>query len=134
MAIKLQIRKQPNNVWQYIDVTVTPNKVLSSSKQHLLANDDTIEYTEPYGNDFARALYNETAVYDDTASGTEETFASALELITRLKVLGNPSFYRDADLVIADLISGDAYQQIVIGSDGGLYFSLEGITFDGGEI
>lgn len=119
MAIKLQIRKKAGNVWDYYDVD--KDETSSSSKQFMVTKDETVEFTQPYGNDFARFTLSEIAVYDDTASGTEETYSTIPELSARLKALGNPSFYRSGDVVIADLVSSDSGNILIIGTDGKLY-------------
>ena len=119
MAIKLQIRKKAGNVWDYYDVD--KDETVSSSKQFMGTQANAVEFSQPYGNDFARFPLDEIAIYDDTASGTEEVYSTIPEFAARLKALGNPSFYRSGDVVIADFVSSDAGNIIIIGTDGKLY-------------
>lgn len=128
MPIKLEIRKKNGNVWEY--VRLDEDDIVGSSKQHLTTIDDnsdkSVIFTQPYGNNFAEYKLDEVAVYDDSTGGSIEVFTDLPEFQNRLKTLGNPSFFSDDDLVIADLISGDSSNGLVIGNDGKLYVSSSG--------
>jgi len=128
MPIKLEIRKKNGNVWEY--VRLDEDDIVGSSKQHLTTIDDnsdkSVIFTQPYGNNFAEYKLDEVAVYDDSTGGSIEVFTDLPEFQNRLKTLGNPSFYSDAELVIADLISSDASNGIILGADGKLYASSSG--------
>jgi len=127
MPIELEIRKKPGNVWEY--VKVNSSESYSSSKQHMTSTQTSVKFKEPYGNEFVDYDVSVIGVYDDTASSTEETYATVSLLADRLKSLGNPAFYRSGDLVIADLISSDPLNKLIIGTDGKLFVSS---TTDGG--
>lgn len=118
----LQIRKKDGNVWEYIDTETNTTK--ASSKQHLRYTNTSIDFTEPYGNDFARYDLSDIEIYDDSNGGVQVTFSGAVEFQQQLKTLGNPAFYEDADIVIADLVSLDASNILILGTDGKLYVNV----------
>ena len=122
MAILLQIRKKSGNVWSHY--RVTKNSSILISKFHARADGNTVEVTEPTGSDNLRFSYNEIAVYDDTSLGTEETFANPLALFQRLKALGYTAFSSPSEVVVADLISSDEGNSIILGGDGLLFVDL----------
>lgn len=106
MPIKVQLRKKSSLVWQYVNVDVTPNKSFSSSKQHLFMEDNNIEFTEPYGNDFIKNVtLSEVAIYDDTSGGSQEVFTDAVLFQQRLVALQNPAFYQNT-VTVGDVDGG----------------------------
>jgi hypothetical protein len=66
---------------------------------------------------------NQITIFDDSTGGSAETFATFVLLTQRLIDLGYPAYYQDGQIILGDLISGDANNAIVLGSDGRLYVS-----------
>lgn len=95
MPIKLQIRKKSGNVWEFVDVE--KNKTFSSSKQFMRSTNSEVSFKEPYGNDFAVDDVSEIAVYDDSDTGAEETFATVSLLGARLRELKAPIYDYECD-------------------------------------
>lgn len=90
MAIELQIRKKPDNVWEHIKVS--DGSVTIFSDFFVRWNGTTMEISEPNGNDNFRYNIIQVAVYDDTSGGNEETFTDSLVMASRLKELGYPAY------------------------------------------
>lgn len=76
-------------------------------------------------------LVSEIAVFDDSTSGSAETFANFTTLQARLIALGYPAYYQDGEIVLGELISQDADNILVLGDDGKLYVPASG---GGGEV
>lgn len=127
----LIIRKKGNkNFFHYPDESGAVDFSLSNFVAKI--QDDNLVLTELNGAKRGQWIYSDVTIYDDSVSGGAETFASAILLFQRLIDLGYPAFYHDAEVVIAGLISTDASNDLVIGTDGLLYVSATGGNIDGG--
>jgi len=87
-------------------------------------NGDTFVITEHGGSQRGKYLYSDISIYD--IGGGAETFTSALLLMQRLEALSYVGFYYDGEVIPADLISTDASNTIIVGTDGKLYASGSG--------
>ena len=121
----LQIRKKSAKVWLHID-TESSNFILS--KFYCKTDGNTFKLVEQGGSQRKEYLYTDIEVYDDTDSGSAEVFASSLSLMQRLEELQYVGFTNDGEVIIANLISSDASNNIVLGTDGKLYSHVDGST------
>jgi len=60
-------------------------------------------------------------LYDDSTGGGAETFATVTQLSIRLEALDYTGHYRNGDISVGSLISADAGNDLVLGTDGLLY-------------
>jgi hypothetical protein len=124
--IKLQIRRKTAKVWQHF---ITDGENFIFSKCYCKTNGDKFRVVEDGGTQKNEYNFDEIEVYDDLNSGIAETFTSSLELMERLSALNYVGFNQDGNVIIADLISSDSSNAVVLGSDDRLFVSSSG----GGE-
>lgn len=98
----LEIRKKGNkNFWHYYN-----NMEYASSDLNIETDGDNVLITKKNG---AYVLlkegfnYSVVFVYDDTATGAEETFLSVEALFNRLIALGYPAFTEDGETDITGI-------------------------------
>lgn len=111
----LQIKKITNKVWLHVDTT---DGEFILSKFYLKNEFDKARVVEVYGSKRREYAINEIEVYD--IGGGAETFGTFTALFTRLEALNYTGFYTDGEIVPSSLISVDALNMVVTGSDGKL--------------
>lgn len=114
----LEIRRKTSKVWEHVSSDLGTYIV---SKMYCKTNDDIFKIIESGGSKRGEYNYADITIYDDVTSGGAETFTSALALMQRLEALSYVGFYYDGDVIPADLISTDASNTLILGSDGKLY-------------
>ena len=96
--MSLVIRKKGNkNFWHYDTTFVNP---YSASDLTAIFDGNYMKLRSDSGRIIFEKdgyLFSNVTIYDDTVSGSAETFSSAIELEQRLIDLGHPAFYQDSD-------------------------------------
>lgn len=124
----LAIRKKSPKVWQHIDSVI--GSLIVSNFYFVTDNNkfQLVSKGKAYHNDYD--IPTEVTLYDDTDTGTPETFTNALELSLRLEELGYPAYLYEGEISsIFGLIeagtnvtitgAGTASNPYVISSSGG---------------
>ena len=114
----IEIRKKTSKVWQHVSSDFGTYIV---SKMYCKTDGNIFKVTEHGGAKRGEYNISDITIYDDTVSGGAETFATPLLLMKRLEALSYVGFYYDGDVIPADLISTDASNTLILGSDGKLY-------------
>ena len=114
----IEIRKKTSKVWQHVTNDFGTYIV---SKMYCKTDGNTFKITEHGGAKRGEYDITEVTIYDDSVGGGAETFATPLLLMKRLEALSYVGFYYDGDVIPADLISTDASNTLILGSDGKLY-------------
>ena len=116
----LEIRRKTNKVWQHVSSDLGTYIV---SKMYCKTNGDIFKIVEHGGSQRGEYDFSDITIYDDVNSGSAETFASAELLMKRLEALNYVGFYYDGEVLPANLISTDASNNIILGTDGNLFSS-----------
>lgn len=119
----LEIRKKSNKVWQHVSSDLGTYIV---SKLYCKTNGNTFKIVEHGGSRRGEYDYSDISVYD--ICGGAETFVTPLLLMQRLEQLGYVGFLYDGEVLPADLISTDASNNLIIGSDGKLFSDISGLV------
>lgn len=127
--MSLVIRKKGNkNFFHYFSIGGTAFEY-SASDLTIIIDNNKAKLRSLTGRPIAlRDGYtvNQITIYDDSTGGGAETFATFILLTQRLIDLGYPAYYQDGQIILGDLISGDANNALVLGSDGKLYVPVGG--------
>jgi hypothetical protein len=121
----LQIRKKSAKTWLHIPSDADE---FILSKFYCKTDDDIFKIVEESGSSRKEYTFDNITVYDDTAGGTMETFASSQALMIRLEALQYVGFNEDGEVIIANLVSTDPSNNINLGTDGKLFSSGGGST------
>ena len=121
----LQIRKKSSKTWLHVPSDADE---FILSKFYCKTDDDIFKIVEESGSSRKEYTFDNITVYDDTAGGTMETFASSQALMIRLEALQYVGFNEDGDVIIANLVSTDPSNNINLGTDGKLFSTGGGST------
>lgn len=135
----LQIRKKSLKTWLHIP-SDADNFILS--KFYCKTDANTFKIVEESGSNRREYSYTDITVYDDTAIGTAETFASSQALMLRLEALKYTGFNRDGDIptpYIESVVAGtnvtidntDPLNPIISSTGGGGSMDLQDVTNNG---
>ena len=91
----LQIRKKSSKTWVHIP---SDADTFILSKFYCKTDSDIFKIVEESGSSRKEYTFDNITVYDDTAGGTMETFASSQALMIRLEALRYVGFNRDGDI------------------------------------
>lgn len=112
----LKIKKKTSKIWVHEPSDIN---IFILSKFYIKSEGDYIQIVEQGGVQRAKYIFSDVEVYD--IGGIAETFTSAELLMKRLEVLNYTGFFYDGEVIPANLISDDANNGLVVGSDGKLY-------------
>lgn len=121
----LEIRKITDRVWKHVP---SDGNEFIFSKLYCKCVGEKFRVVEYGGSILKEYDVTDVSIYD--IGGSEETFATANELMQRLEALGYIGFFYDGEVAPLSLISSDSFNAIELGSDDRLFVNqtLQAVT------